>query len=115
MAKQLGYACINMTLSKDGVSCNKTMIRKTFQTKGIEYASEIILKNLQGLRKIVEWNNENNVKVYRMSSSMFPWMSEYELSDLNKSIFNSYSTRNFVNHPLSVYEDALSYILKPMK
>ena len=82
MAKQLGYACINMTLSKNGVSCNKTMIRKTFQVKGIEYASEIILKNLQGLREIVEWNNENNIKVYRMSSSMFPWMSEYELSDL---------------------------------
>ena len=40
---------------------------------------------------------------------------KYELSDLNKSIFNSYSSRNFINHPLSVYEDALSYIIKPMK
>ena len=40
---------------------------------------------------------------------------EYELSDLKKSIFNSYSSRNFINHPLSVYEDALSYIIKPMK
>ena len=40
---------------------------------------------------------------------------EYKLSDFSKSIFNSYSTRNFINHPLSVYEDALSYILKSMK
>ena len=54
MAKQLGYACINMTLSKDGVSCNKTMIRKTFQAKGIEYASEIILKNPDGEIVIVK-------------------------------------------------------------
>ena len=82
MPKQLGYACINMNLSKDGISCNKTMIKRTYESKGIEYASEIILKNLYGLRKIVEWNNENGIKVYRMSSSMFPWMSAYELSDL---------------------------------
>jgi UV DNA damage endonuclease len=32
--------------------------------------------------EIIKWNNDNGVKVYRMSSSMFPWMSEYELTDL---------------------------------
>ena len=46
MAKQLGYACINMTLAKQGISCNRSMIRRTFQAKGPEYASELILENL---------------------------------------------------------------------
>ena len=82
MPTNLGYACINMTLAETGVSCNKSMIRKTFLEKGISYASELILKNLAGLRQIVEWNNANGIKVYRMSSDMFPWMSEYELTDL---------------------------------
>jgi UV DNA damage endonuclease len=82
MGKRLGYACINMTLAEEGVSCNRTMIKKTFQARGLPYASEIILKNLKGLKRIVQWNNDNGIKVYRMSSSMFPWMSHYEFSDL---------------------------------
>ena len=82
MSKRLGYACINMTLAEEGVSCNRTMIKKTFEAKGLPYASEIILSNLKGLKRIVQWNNDNGIKVYRMSSSMFPWMSHYEFSDL---------------------------------
>ena len=82
MAKQLGYACINMTLAKQGISCNRSMIRRTFDTKGVAYASELIITNITNLLKIVNWNNENGIKVYRMSSDMMPWMSEYELSDL---------------------------------
>jgi UV DNA damage endonuclease len=82
MAKQLGYACINMELSAQGVSCNRSMIRRTFDAKGISYCSELILENLRNLTKIVSWNNQNNIKVYRMSSDMMPWMSEYELTDL---------------------------------
>jgi len=82
MAKQLGYACINMTLAKQGISCNRSMIRRTFQAKGPEYASELILENLRNLTKVISWNNQHGIKVYRMSSNMFPWMSEYEFTDL---------------------------------
>ena len=82
MAKQLGYACINMTLSEEGISCNRSMIRRTFDAKGINYASELIVHNITNLLKLVNWNNENGIKVYRMSSDMMPWMSEYEISDL---------------------------------
>ena len=82
MAKQLGYACINMTLGEEGISCNRTMIRKTFDAKGIDYASELIVSNMKNLLQLIHWNNENNIKVYRMSSNMFPWMSEYEFKDL---------------------------------
>ena len=78
----LGYACINMTLSEQGVSTNRGMIKRTYLAKGIPYASELALKNLQDLKKVLTWNAETGIKVYRMSSCLFPWMSEYEFEDL---------------------------------
>jgi UV DNA damage endonuclease len=55
---------------------------KTFKKKGIAYASELAIKNLRDLVSVVEWNNKNNVKLFRLSSSLFPWASEYRISDL---------------------------------
>jgi UV DNA damage endonuclease len=58
------------------------MIKKTWQEKGIAYASQLALANLRDLLKILEWNKQNDIKIYRMSSDIFPWMSEYKISDL---------------------------------
>ena len=78
----LGYACINETLKKNKVSVNRGMIKKTFLERGIDYASELTYFNLLDLNKILEWNLKNNIRFYRMSSDMFPWMSEYNIQDL---------------------------------
>ena len=40
---KLGYACINMTLSKDNVTTNRSMINKTFLQRGLPYCSELAL------------------------------------------------------------------------
>ena len=39
----LGYACINMTLGKQKpkVTTNRSMIKRTFLEKGVEYAGEL--------------------------------------------------------------------------
>ena len=58
------------------------MIQRTFQQKGISYASELALANARDLIKIIEWNNLNNIKVFRMGSGIFPWASQYNLVDL---------------------------------
>jgi UV DNA damage endonuclease len=79
---KFGYACINLTLSSEGIIVNKGMIKKTFISRGITYASELALENIRNLEKIVDWNIENKFLFYRMSSDMFPWMSEYELEQL---------------------------------
>ena len=44
----LGYACINMTLSgqKPKVTTNRSMIKKTFKEKGLDYAGELGMLNL---------------------------------------------------------------------
>ena len=79
MSINLGYACINMALQKQKISCNKGMIKRTFKAKGVPYASELALKNVQALKKIIEWNGTHGIKVYRMTSCLFPWFSEYDI------------------------------------
>ena len=79
---RLGYAAINMSLKKKGISTNRGMIKKTFEERGISYASELALKNITDLFEIIKWNNLNGIKLYRMSSDIFPWMSEYKIKDL---------------------------------
>ncbi len=79
---RIGYACLNQSLAEKKVTVNRGMIRKTFDTKGIGYAAELIKKNLQDLLAVIQWNYEEGINFYRMSSNMLPWMSEYELEEL---------------------------------
>ena len=80
----LGYACINMTLGAQTprITTNRSMVKKTFSERGIEYASELALENVRDLFEIIKWNVKNNIKVFRISSDIFPWGSEYNLEDL---------------------------------
>ena len=89
----LGYACVNMSLSyprewgdkpkgTPRITTNRSMIRKTFDAKGLPYASELTLQNCLDLERIIQWNEENDIKFYRMSSNLVPWHSEFELEDL---------------------------------
>ena len=78
----LGYACINTTLKSNGIFTNRTMRRKTFDSKGLDYVSELSLQNVKDLETHIHWNNENKIKLFRLSSQIFPWMEEYEWSDL---------------------------------
>ena len=80
----LGYACINMTLGEQTprITTNRSMVKKTFHQKGISYASELALQNSRDLFEILKWNVKNNIKLFRISSDMFPWASEYRLEDL---------------------------------
>ncbi len=76
----IGYCCI--CLSQPDLTTNRSMVKRTFLQKGIVYASELALKNVTDLYKILQWNSERGIKLFRMSSDMFPWASEYKLQDL---------------------------------
>jgi len=78
----LGYACINMTLGKNKITTNRSMIKKTFLQRGMDYASQLALQNVKDLETIIKWNVENDIKFFRISSDMFPWASEYNIDDL---------------------------------
>jgi UV DNA damage endonuclease len=79
---KIGYACINMTLGEKNITTNRGMIRKTFDSKGLNYVSELSLQNVRDLIEVIKWNEKNNISLYRMSSDMFPWSSEYDFNDL---------------------------------
>ena len=80
---RIGYACINMTLQKaGGYTTNRSMRQKTYNERGLDYCSELALQNAKDLVNIIKWNNEMGIKLFRMSSDIFPWMSYYQLDDL---------------------------------
>lgn len=81
---KLGYACINMELSKKNIVVNRGMIKKTFDSKGLDYVSELTINNIKDFILIIEWNEEHQIKNYRISGDMFPWFSHYELYKLPK-------------------------------
>jgi UV DNA damage endonuclease len=71
-----------MTLGDKNITTNRGMIRKTFDSKGLNYVSELSLQNVRDLIEVIKWNEKNGIKLYRMSSDMFPWSSEYNFNDL---------------------------------
>jgi len=87
----MGYCCICLSLDKEGVTTNRGMVKKTFLREGLKYVSELALKNTSDLIRIIKFNAENSIKMYRISSDIFPWMSEYEIDDLPdiKEILNN--------------------------
>ncbi len=89
----IGYACINMQLSypqKYGgkekgvkpITTGRSMIKRTFESKGVDYASEVTLANAMDLDKIIDWNILNGYNFFRITSGLAPWKSEYEWTDL---------------------------------
>ena len=84
--RNYGYACINQGFNlrpkPQRITTNRTMIKRTFQERVIEYASELALQNLRDLRKILEWNLANDIYFFRISGDIIPWASEYNLHDM---------------------------------
>ena len=89
----LGYACINMQLSypqKYGgqekgvlpITTGRSMIKRTFESKGLDYASELTLANAIDLDRIIDWNILNGFNFFRITSGLAPWKSEYDWTDL---------------------------------
>lgn len=78
----LGYACINVSLSEQGICASRGMVQRTFFNRGIQYASQLALQNVQALLKIVEWNKQYGIKLFRVTSDLFPWASEYKLEEM---------------------------------
>ena len=83
----IGYCCICLGVNeglkkKDHITVNRGMVKKTFESKGLSYVSELVILNLEDTIKVLKYNIKRNIKVYRMSSDSFPWMSHYTFSSL---------------------------------
>lgn len=82
MPHRVGYCCINTQLNKQKVLTGRTMRQATFEERGIKHASTLALQNAQDLVKILKWNHEHHITLFRIGSGIFPWATEYRVEDL---------------------------------
>ena len=54
---------------------------KTVLREGVEPLKELILKNLNDVKELIEWNETHGIRVYRLSSSMFPHKTNPQVED----------------------------------
>jgi UV DNA damage endonuclease len=71
-----------MTLGEQGIRTGRTMIDRKFREGGMQLASDISLKNAKDLLPILQWNEEQGIRLFRIGSEIFPRWNHYELADL---------------------------------
>jgi UV DNA damage endonuclease len=88
--RKIGYACMNLTLNegvkkKDQITASRTLRMSGFS---LERVGELALQNSKDLVKIMEWNRDNGIQMFRVSSEIFPFMDHselgYTLGDLSR-------------------------------
>lgn len=74
---QLGLCCINTQLRfmKPPVFASRKMIIRSIEKEGIEVLKTKITQNLKDVLTMMEWNEANGIKVFRLSSELFPHKS----------------------------------------
>lgn len=75
----LGYACINTTLGKQKILTGRAIRESTLRLHGISIASELALKNVLDLEKILKWNVEHGIYFFRIGSDVFPWGNKLDV------------------------------------
>jgi UV DNA damage endonuclease len=80
---QLGLCCMNVTLKKENVPiyASRRIIVRIIDEKGIEELKKRILLNLKDLLKMIDWNEENGIKVFRLSSELFQHKTNPKVPD----------------------------------
>tara|TARA_Y100000768_G_scaffold228718_2_gene172698 strand:- start:4531 stop:5496 length:966 start_codon:yes stop_codon:yes gene_type:complete len=74
---QLGLCCLNTVLreQKEPVFASRSVILRTLRIKGIYHLQEKIIHNLQDILIMMDWNEKHGIKVFRLSSELFPHKS----------------------------------------
>lgn len=82
MSIQLGYVCRNETLQ---LKCNRSMIRRNFT---LALAQSYALQNIAELHKIFEWNDKHNIRVFRLTSDLFPHFTDNGVNEVKTGEYN---------------------------
>lgn len=82
---QLGLCCMNTILRKQNptVFASRRMVIKTIRERGIHSLQIKILQNLQDVLTMMDWNEQNGIKVFRLSSELFPHKSNPRIENYN--------------------------------
>lgn len=72
---QLGLCCCNTMLRDYDIYCARTMILRTIETKGLDELKRRALQNCRDLITMIQWNADNGIRIFRISSDIFPHKS----------------------------------------
>ena len=106
----LGLCCLNTVLreppKKDGkkqepVFTSRTCRLQTLYEKGVDYLKELGFKNIEDLKKMITWNKENGIHVFRMSSEMFPHISNPKLFLFDEEKGREYNSLEWAREKLA--------------
>ncbi len=79
--KMLGYACINLTLRKDGVfasrGCTLGTLNKLGERDAVAHCKALALQNIADLLTILKWNEAHDIRLFRITSVLFPHMGNH--------------------------------------
>jgi UV DNA damage endonuclease len=73
--RNLGYACVNMTLGDIKPASKRVFTDRTLRMDGfsLRRVSELALKNAKDLVRVMEWNAENGIRFFRVGSGILPF------------------------------------------
>ena len=130
---QLGLCCLNIELreKKPTIFTSRRVTLKTLEEKGVDNLKNKIINNLKDVLKMIQWNEDNGIKVFRLSSEIFPHYSNkkaesYTLDfavDLLKEIGKKSKELNqrLTFHPGpynclgSPYDDVIEHTIRDLK
>jgi UV DNA damage endonuclease len=83
---RLGLCCINTKLreSKPAVFASRTCRLDTLKTKGYGHCIQLANQNLDDIAIMMKWNWENNISVFRLSSDIFPHITNIDYIDTSQ-------------------------------
>ena len=117
---QLGLCCLNTQLrsQKPSVFCSRKMIIRKIKELGIEELKLKILQNLADLYKLIQWNEQNGIKVLRISSELFPHKSNpkvenYTMDFADKLLKKIGEYARSLNHRLTFHPGQYNVVGSP--
>ena len=80
---QLGLCCINTILrsQKPPIFASRKMIIRSVKEKGIDELKAKIIQNLKDVLTMMDWNEKHGIKLFRLSSELFPHKSNPKVVD----------------------------------
>lgn len=114
MQIRLGYVAISKTLTN--VTSSSTLSYTNYlNNKDIDKINKVIISNLEGLEKIIDYNISNNIHFYRLTSKLIPLATmknvEFDYIDKYKEYYKKISIKiNNSNMRVDLHPDQFAVL-----
>lgn len=97
---QLGLCCLNTVLraQKPPVFASRAITLKNVAIKGVAALQALVRQNLLDVITMMHWNHEHDIRVFRLSSDLFPHMSNPRLPDVVRDAYNYEFAHDLLSH-----------------